>query len=688
VIFVTAAISSETAVHDPKDDRYNRAAFAEKLATTLLKLPPESIVIGLEGPWGGGKTTVMNFVTHYASQQTKHSPPLVVRFNPWWYSSRDDLAVRFFEEMSGQIAGQLQPKDSKLAKELLATFKRFGSVLKPLSKAALGDERVEAGAEAVSALFGVTTDSSLNAMRTRLEKTLNDLERPVWVLMDDVDRLTPSESLEALSLVRGVGDLTNVRYFVAYDRLQLEERLDAALGMKRASTYLDKIVQVTIPIPPPSPNVLYDEFFEGLNQIHNAFELLVDEDAFSKLASIMIPGIINTPRDLKRLLNAYSITLGLLGGDLFAPDLMIVDILRLFAPSLHEYIVKHGKFVNSNPDPLLEQVEPINRRQSIAQLLHNLYPRLESTLHPKTMPATPLIYPKIELHMTSRRFFSEGFADAYLFRGLEKEQFTGQQSAALERALLSEDELALTAWIKSLPHGIEHRGISLIRERSQNHSIEARIAAARATLALGDDNELSARFQQSEAWLSSCASSFLLTVRHTYIHQRELLTVLQEKLEQNSWTALKAAYFSRKEFSLDTEFISLWAEGEQAVMRLLPNLDNNPARVTSAFKSILVFLNTQERDLQIKKLFQDPKKVEALIIAQHLTNARTSYSFAETVQEALAGDPNPLEAREIGLTLDILEPVAEPLMNSDDTLLRQMTERFLESMRSFNNRSK
>jgi KAP family P-loop domain len=686
VIFVTAAISSETAVHDPKDDRYNRAAFAEKLATTLLKLPPESIVIGLEGPWGGGKTTVMNFVTHYASQQTKHSPPLVVRFNPWWYSSRDDLAVRFFEEMSGQIAGQLQPKDSKLAKELLATFKRFGSVLKPLSKAALGDERVEAGAEAVSALFGVTTDSSLNAMRTRLEKTLNDLE--VWVLMDDVDRLTPNESLEALSLVRGVGDLTNVRYFVAYDRLQLEERLNAALGMKRASTYLDKIVQVTIPIPPPPPNVLYAEFFERLQQIHNDFELLLDEDAFSKLASIMIPGIINTPRDLKRLLSAYSITLGLLGGDLFAPDLMIVDILRLFAPSLHEYIVKHREFVNNNPDPLLEQVEPVNRRQSIAQLLHNLYPRLESALHPKIMPATPLIYPRIEWHMSSRRFYSEGFSNAYLFRGLEVEQFTGQESAGLERALLSEDESALIAWIKSLPHGLENKGIWLIRERSQNHSVEARIAGARATLSLGDDHELSARFQQSEAWLSSCASSFFFNARNTYIHQRELLTVLQEKLEQNSWTALKAAYISRKEFALETEFASLWSEAGQALTRLLPSLDVNPARVTSAFKSILVFLNTEERDLQIKNLFQDPKKVEALIIAQHLTNARTSYSFAETVQEALAGDPNPLEAHEIGLTLDILEPVAEPLMNSDDTSLRQMTERFLESMRSFNNRSK
>jgi predicted KAP-like P-loop ATPase len=140
-------IPSETAIIDPKDDTYNRAAFAEKLARTLLKLPSESIVIGLEGPWGGGKTTVMNFVTFYAKTQTEKKPPLIVRFNPWWYSSRDDLAVRFFEEMGAQITAQLADNNSKQARELLSITKRFVGALKPLSKAVFGEERVEAGSE-------------------------------------------------------------------------------------------------------------------------------------------------------------------------------------------------------------------------------------------------------------------------------------------------------------------------------------------------------------------------------------------------------------------------------------------------------------------------------------------------------------------------------------------------------------
>lgn len=48
---------------DPaNDDRLGFAPFADRLAAALFELrAPNGYVVGLEGPWGSGKSTVLNF---------------------------------------------------------------------------------------------------------------------------------------------------------------------------------------------------------------------------------------------------------------------------------------------------------------------------------------------------------------------------------------------------------------------------------------------------------------------------------------------------------------------------------------------------------------------------------------------------------------------------------------------------
>ena len=55
--------ASDQPIATRADDRFNRAPFATRMADTIAtRVDPASIVIGLYGPWGDGKTSVLEMM--------------------------------------------------------------------------------------------------------------------------------------------------------------------------------------------------------------------------------------------------------------------------------------------------------------------------------------------------------------------------------------------------------------------------------------------------------------------------------------------------------------------------------------------------------------------------------------------------------------------------------------------------
>ncbi len=92
----------DTPLSDPALDGLGRAPFAKSLADSIMKMDAsETFVIGLQGPWGSGKSTVLNFVREYVKQAPEEKPVLVVNFNPWWFSGSGHLFAEFFAAIQG-----------------------------------------------------------------------------------------------------------------------------------------------------------------------------------------------------------------------------------------------------------------------------------------------------------------------------------------------------------------------------------------------------------------------------------------------------------------------------------------------------------------------------------------------------------------------------------------------------------
>ena len=207
------------------------------------------MVVGVTGPWGSGKSSIINLLRERL--KAIHPGTVVISFDPWLISGRNDLISEFFNELLTTIKSK--SKLSKHLKNLTQTFTEYS-------------ENLATAGSLVNPAFGVilrfgshvlTTararDKSLNALRRKLLEQLSEASVPIIVLIDELDRIENSEIRTVAQLVRSVVDFPGISYVLAYDESRVIQALgsDASEGEReeRGRAYLEKIVQLQIPLP-------------------------------------------------------------------------------------------------------------------------------------------------------------------------------------------------------------------------------------------------------------------------------------------------------------------------------------------------------------------------------------------------------------------------------------------------------
>ena len=135
-------------ISDPAQDRFGIDPFAKALADSIRKIKaPEGTVIALNGPWGSGKSSAVNFVLHHLKDATEKGELAVVNFACWWFRGEEALALAFFRELYAGIGPTLGDKFKKALPKIGARLLKAGSV-------------VSAGADLAGATAGVGTLAS------------------------------------------------------------------------------------------------------------------------------------------------------------------------------------------------------------------------------------------------------------------------------------------------------------------------------------------------------------------------------------------------------------------------------------------------------------------------------------------------------------------------------------------------
>jgi hypothetical protein len=330
---------------NPDPDAFERGSYYQSLADILCLSPKEeSLVVGIEGPWGCGKTHSINKIKRLI--EGKESKPMIIDFNPWLISSLDSLIEGFFTQLAVGIGKADHSKDAINAAKKVLELGKFLAPIKLIPGVEPWGTMVESVVKSVGSATkaaGKLSKLDLQGRKDRAQELLGKLNRPIVIVIDDIDRLPPNQVQLIFQLVKAVADFDGVSYFLSYDRDVVAAALsydDAYIGAK----YLEKIVMVTVPVPRSSNFLMRKMFDEQLRSYSLFYEVLLSEEEteiYSKLlyGSSLIR-LLKTPRDVKRLLNALRLVVPVLKKEICLADLIGIEALRMSSSALFSKIVE------------------------------------------------------------------------------------------------------------------------------------------------------------------------------------------------------------------------------------------------------------------------------------------------------------------------------------------------------------
>lgn len=334
--------NADEPIGSSKADKFGRAGFAIGLAEALIKVPnSQSFTVGLHGAWGSGKTSIIKMSEEYIGKKYEDDV-IVLHFNPWVFSSTESLHVALFGTLAKGLGEKLDKEIAidiaKYAKLTSAAGDVFSVFFPPAG--ILG----KIGAGGLSALKkGDTKSMSVDSVKTRIDTMLKKSKKRVIVIIDDIDRLDSDEIHLVFKLVKNVAHFNNISYLLAFDQKVVANALSGRYPDEPdiGGNFVEKIVQLSLFVPPVDHAVLSQFILESINSIAERHKLIVSDDDVSRFQanySSLLKGLFTTPRKAIRYLNAVDFTLERLANEVNFADIMLVEAIRIFDSALYARI--------------------------------------------------------------------------------------------------------------------------------------------------------------------------------------------------------------------------------------------------------------------------------------------------------------------------------------------------------------
>ena len=296
-----STIQADAPITDDRGDELKRNSFIEDLARDLI-LPPNSpsIVFGLEDSWGQGKTSSIHLLEKHIAREYPNA--IVIRFNPWEYrnvgSPRDTFLLIIASELRKQSkkhsVGQGVANKIEDVQRLGMLFDALKSE-NPFYETA----KLLTGAGSLH-----TADVNLESAKNRIDDALKQLNQPVLVIIDDLDRCPPDDIRTIFQLVKSLCDYSRFAYLLAYDSgpvikaLEYDDTYDGG-------HFLEKIVQAVYHLPRfgyvDRRQMLDVRMKRGLES--TSIQLTAEElDRYNETL-IVAARALKTPREITRIVN-------------------------------------------------------------------------------------------------------------------------------------------------------------------------------------------------------------------------------------------------------------------------------------------------------------------------------------------------------------------------------------------------
>lgn len=323
-------------VEDGDDLKF--APYASRVAQGILNYSQdETFILSIEGEWGSGKTTLINFIENEIKNSEKKDNYRFIHFNPWLLTDIGQVVKLFFDELMKILISI--SFDAKLKEDMIKDFKNFALLILP------DDVKVDVG----FVKFGYKTkdvllpksEKSLKEIKENINKYLKNLDKKIIIIIDDIDRLTDQETELIFRLTKGIADFDNLIYILLYDKKIVTKSLEK-FKSENGQKYLEKIVQYPLTIPKPHKTKIKSLLKEELNKIFERLyfkkvKYIFNKETWNQIDSV-IDKYIKTVRDINQIVNIISFEYPIIATEVNFTDFFIISLIKLKSHALYELI--------------------------------------------------------------------------------------------------------------------------------------------------------------------------------------------------------------------------------------------------------------------------------------------------------------------------------------------------------------
>lgn len=257
------------------------------LAVDILTSPEMlPVSLGIFGNWGAGKSSLLKLI----EKDLNHSDFLIINFDAWLYQGYDDARASLLEVIATNLYKAAEGNKGLLKKTgnlwgRVNGFRALGflaegaalmsgiptggmlargvGALNNLTDGVQDKDEYDELSDVTKDIKGtvdglikprkpLTPPQQIDIFRKEYGEILNELKKPIIVIIDNLDRCLPANAIHTLEAIRLFLFLPNTAFVIAAD----EEMIRTAVAeyfkgssQRHQIDYLDKLIQVPIRVP-------------------------------------------------------------------------------------------------------------------------------------------------------------------------------------------------------------------------------------------------------------------------------------------------------------------------------------------------------------------------------------------------------------------------------------------------------
>lgn len=436
-------IVRDSAITNQNEDFFGYQKMVDSLLADLYDtdVENEAFSVGIAGKWGVGKSSFINLLRNSIPKKGG----LIVDLYPRSSMNLSAISLDFFNSLSSTL------KDYHTGSWHIVD--KYVKSLRCIEGKGWFNKTIDA-----IEVFAKTDE------KERLQNVITEIGRKIFVIIDDLDRLTAPEILEVLKIIDRNGSFKNVIFVVAYDKGYVNAVLRKYLGYEGSEMFTDKYFNFEYSLPAHN---FYMERQYVANYIRN--KITVNEGGAVTKADLLtvwnrigdsVVRYLGLMRDVKRFVNILMSRLASVKDNVNIEDFILITLLRYkdldlyYKLSTADMLIGGNQFLEGDPELLYLKdttIPEINARHFGWQYASNILQRLFPIKGQKVHYDLRADYRKVRTANAFDTYFFDAVSGKILHKDLRRlfDSSSNENSINIAKELYNADQTSLLQYLQS-----------------------------------------------------------------------------------------------------------------------------------------------------------------------------------------------------------------------------------------------